>query len=48
MAKTKKQQLGHLPPQYHFSLNPYPDLRFSSCPIVAVKPANYGDECPNE
>ena len=32
MAKTKKRQLGHLPPQYHFSLNPYPDMRFSSCP----------------
>jgi len=32
MAKTRKQQLGHLFPQYHFALNPYPDLRFSRCP----------------
>jgi hypothetical protein len=31
MAKNKEQQLGHLSPQYHFALNPYP-LRFSRCP----------------
>lgn len=37
MAKTKKQQFGHLPPQFHFALNPYPDLRFSKCPDCGNK-----------
>jgi hypothetical protein len=37
IVKTKKQQLGNLPPQYHFSLNPYPDRRFSSCPDCGHK-----------
>jgi len=33
MSKVKKRKLfGHLPPKYNFSLNPYPDLRFSRCP----------------
>lgn len=25
-------QFGNLPPQYKFILNPYPDVRFSTCP----------------
>ncbi|MBM3131133.1 MAG: hypothetical protein FJ009_21225 [Chloroflexi bacterium] len=29
---TKKTRLGNLPPRYGFMLNPYPDLRISSCP----------------
>lgn len=37
MAKTKKHQLGHLSPQYHFALNPYPDLRFSRGPDCGNK-----------
>ncbi|KPA09464.1 hypothetical protein MHK_010296 [Candidatus Magnetomorum sp. HK-1] len=28
----KRPQFGKLPPKYHFSLNPYPEFRFSSCP----------------
>ena len=32
MVKLQPQTLGHLPPQYKFSLNPYPELRFSRCP----------------
>ena len=26
------KQFGNLPPKYNFSLNPYPELRFSRCP----------------
>ena len=38
MSKTKKKkQFGSLPPQYNFSLNPYPDLRFSKCPVCENK-----------
>jgi hypothetical protein len=37
VVKTKKQQFGHLPPQYNFSVNPYPDMRFSSCPDCGRK-----------
>jgi hypothetical protein len=32
MVKAKKQQIGSLTPLYHFSLNPYPEFRFYSCP----------------
>ena len=35
MAKQKKKtttQLGKLPPQYRFFLNPYEDMRFTRCP----------------
>jgi hypothetical protein len=28
----KQKQLGQLPPQYDFFLNPYDDLRFTRCP----------------
>jgi len=37
MAKIGQRQLGTLPPQYNFALNPYPDLRFSSCPECGHK-----------
>ncbi len=29
---SRKNRFGKLPPMYHFSLNPYPDLRFWKCP----------------
>lgn len=32
MAKAKKQRLGKQPPRYKFFLNPYSDMRFTSCP----------------
>lgn len=35
--KVKKPQLGKLPPLYRFFLNPYNDVRFSSCPQCANK-----------
>ena len=34
MSKT---QLGKLPPQYNFFLNPYDDLRFTRCPQCGAK-----------
>ena len=38
MARQKeKARFGDLPPHYHFSLNPYPDMRFSSCPRCQAK-----------
>ena len=36
MSKNKKH-FGSLPPKYNFSLNPYPDLRFSKCPVCENK-----------
>ena len=27
-----RKEFGYLPPKYNFSLNPYPELRFSKCP----------------
>jgi hypothetical protein len=35
--EKKKPQLGKLPPLYHFFLNPYENVRFSSCPQCAHK-----------
>jgi hypothetical protein len=35
--KKKNPQLGKLPPLYRFFLNPYEDVRFSSCPQCANK-----------
>jgi hypothetical protein len=32
MGQPPPRKLGHLPSQYNFSLNPYPELRFSRCP----------------
>ena len=29
---TKQRRLGKQPPRYSFFLNPYPDVRFTSCP----------------
>jgi hypothetical protein len=29
---TKQRRLGKQPPRYRFFLNPYPDVRFTSCP----------------
>jgi hypothetical protein len=37
MAKSKKSQLGGLPPRYSFMLNPYPDQRISRCPLCEHK-----------
>ena len=37
MTKAKKPKFGGLIPLYKFSLNPYPDQRFSSCPFCAHK-----------
>ena len=37
MGKTGKNQFGHLAPQHNFSLNPYPELRFSRCPDCESK-----------
>lgn len=38
MAKQKRKTgFGDLPRQYNFSLNPYPDMRFSSCPSCHAK-----------
>jgi|SRR5579859_1697023 len=31
-AKSDKEQLGKLPPEHIFFLNPYPDIRYSFCP----------------
>lgn len=33
----KRPQLGKLPPLYRFFLNPYDDVRFTSCPQCANK-----------
>ncbi len=35
--KSAKKRFGHLPPKYKFSLNPYPQMRFSSCPNCGTK-----------
>lgn len=37
MAKARKNQFGDLDAKYNFSLNPYPTLRFSKCPICEGK-----------
>ena len=37
MVKVKKTQFGGLPPRYNFALNPYPDMRVSSCPLCKHK-----------
>ncbi len=33
----KPNKLGQLDPKYNFSLNPYPEFRFSSCPDCGTK-----------
>ncbi|MEK7397825.1 MAG: hypothetical protein AAB116_12910 [Candidatus Poribacteria bacterium] len=37
MAKTKKSQIGKLKPKYNFMMNPYPEMRISSCPLCERK-----------
>ncbi len=37
MSKTKKPQFGALAPLYKFTINPYPDKRFSICPDCGNK-----------
>jgi len=37
MKKKTTIRFGHLPPKYKFSLNPYPDLRCTSCPDCGTK-----------
>jgi hypothetical protein len=38
MGKQKTNRgFGYLQPQFNFSLNPYPDMRFSRCPICESK-----------
>jgi len=35
--RITRNKLGELEPKYNFSLNPYPELRFSSCPDCGAK-----------
>jgi len=37
MKRTEKPRFGELSPLYSFSLNPYPDQRFSRCPFCEHK-----------
>ena len=37
MTKKRKIQIGYLEAKYHFSLNPYPELKFSKCPVCEKK-----------
>jgi hypothetical protein len=39
MAKRRRNEtrFGDVPPKYNFALNPYPDLRFTSCPRCRAK-----------
>ncbi|MGA7937281.1 MAG: hypothetical protein WCA35_27265 [Kovacikia sp.] len=38
MSKTKKEEpFGKKPPQYNFFLNPYTDVRFTTCPKCGAK-----------
>jgi hypothetical protein len=37
MVKARKSQFGELPARYCFVLNPYPDMRVSSCPYCERK-----------
>ncbi|MEI6334060.1 MAG: hypothetical protein WCS87_05830 [Methylococcaceae bacterium] len=37
MIKNNKPQFGKLPPKYSFVINPYPDMRISSCPVCERK-----------
>ena len=37
MSKIKKPKFGELSPLYKFTLNPYPDQRFSRCPFCEHK-----------
>lgn len=35
--QSTQKRFGHLPPKYKFSLNPYPEMRFSSCSHCGAK-----------
>ena len=37
MLKNNKPQFGELPPKYGFVINPYPDMRITSCPMCECK-----------
>ncbi len=37
VEKSKRSHFGRLPPKYYFSLNPYPELRFTKCPVCETK-----------
>jgi 5-methylcytosine-specific restriction endonuclease McrA len=37
MPRAKKRHFGGLAPKYNFILNPYPDMRISSCPFCNRK-----------
>lgn len=37
MVQAKRPQFGKLSPRYNFVLNPYPELRMSSCPFCKHK-----------
>jgi hypothetical protein len=37
MIKTIKPQFGELPPKHSFVINPYPDMRITSCPMCERK-----------
>lgn len=37
MSKTQKHKFGELSPLYNFVVNPYPDQRFSRCPVCEHK-----------
>jgi hypothetical protein len=37
MIKYNKPQFGELPPKYSFVINPYPDMRITSCPMCERK-----------
>ena len=37
MIKNNKPQFGELPPKYSFVINPYPDMRITSCPMCERK-----------
>ena len=36
-TNSMKSQFGYLPPKYNFAFNPYPDIRFSTCPSCQQK-----------
>ena len=37
VEKRDRKQFGSLPPKYNFSLNPYPEFKFSKCPDCREK-----------
>lgn len=37
MIQSKKPQFGKQPPKHGFVINPYPDMRFTSCPMCERK-----------